>query len=183
MEYSLRAALTAAVFTFATSTQASTFYDWDPDPGNGGVGFLEVGPVADAANFISEPLVDFSFQFSPTGGSVALSDVDTITDPSAVAVVIANLLAIDSMSFSPASTLLSFNEEAAGCLGPDSPVGFCTGVPEQSVILSGQWTLRQAQPPAVPEPTALALFAFGLAALGFHRKNRKYRRSRSTHLT
>ena len=153
------AAAALVIFGWNGLASASTFYDWMPDQGSSGSGFIEFDTSTQSPeNFSGLDPVDFFFDFQAPGVPlVGVDDVLPIEPWAAVTGKITDGLLLQSADwFSSNSTLLSFSETSASCQA--GIVDYDSG----TIFNAGMWVLRHAD---VPEPSTLLLLLIGLTGL------------------
>ncbi len=174
-----------AVLTFFGMTANATivFYDWLPDQGEGGEGYLSLdtsGVSDDPANFTSAPLIELSFQFVATGPEITLADFpDQPRLYTAEDGVITSInMDLFVQEFTDSGELLSyidFTRSIADCSTFGNSTGeltdVCEGIPsDRDYAYGGQWVLRE--PVSVSSPQTAALLLIGLAAITVGRSQR-----------
>ena len=160
--------------SLATSASSATFYDWVPDLGFGGSGFIEFDTSAQtAADFTGLQPVAFTFDFQSNAVPVVtLADLDVPTDTpwdASGGVLIDGELVESGDFFSDTGLQLTFESNSADCFafGSDS----CTGVgPGEDILYNGTWELRTEDVPPIPLPAAAWLFLAALGSLGLVRR-------------
>lgn len=194
MKNFMKVALLTTLFSLTFQANASlVFYDWTPDQGDGGEGFFVLdttGVSDDPANFQGAPLVDFFFQFVPTGPAYTLTDFASrtrrynATDGEIVSFninLIIELYKATSAGPQTLSTAIDFTRSGANCYSvsnPDPTSTFtvygegCVGADSrgEDFNYNGQWTLREPAV-SVSSPQALGLIIFGLILLVFRKQS------------
>ena len=175
---------TAIVMFGSGQIRASINYDWNPNPGFGGTGFITLIPLgvgATDSDFTSSTVTDFTFTFDNGAPTITLSDLMP-TDPLLPHFAIAGVLHwqsgfhSDPATFTDASIVsLVFATGSADYKefnGGDPPLPF----PQE--VLAGSWLLEGtsppiSDPPVIPEPTSLIVWSL-LAVIGLlaHRRRR-----------
>lgn len=147
---------------------ASTFYDWAPDTGSAGSGYMEFDTSGQTpSDFMSLDPIDFAFDFGVSGvPTVDFQDVVTlVTFNAEQGKLISGALGETPDFFNSNSLILSFRVDGAAC----SFTGSATSCSSQTVDLNirqvGMWSLRE-QPAPIPLPAAFPLFACGMGLLG-----------------
>lgn len=166
---------------FVSGAAASTFYDWEPEAGSSGIGFIEFDTSGQmAGDFIDLEPIDFTFDFEDGPGGVpviTLSDLELPSDTSwsASGGVITSGEVFENASFFASTGLsLTFEAAAADCFafGSSSCSQIAPAEPIEDILNSGSWVLRSESVPEIPLPAAAWLFVSALGGLGLVRRLR-----------
>jgi len=153
---------------------AMTFYDWVPDPGSGGSGFMEFDTTGQSPDVFNDlDPIAFTFDFGvPT---IPVLDFNIVTPATpfdaAAGKIAAGQIGIKSELLFDFGRNLIFTPKEAQCVWV---LTVCYGSPpgEPPVALDishfGSWKLRQ-DPPPVPAPASLILFGPAVAGLALMR--------------
>jgi hypothetical protein len=157
---------------FNASLSHAAIYEWVPAPTHGGTGAITLTPGGVSptdTDFTTSTVTDFEFFFDNGAAGISLSDiVMPIGAPSAIGGALYIFLFREAASFTDAR--LVFAAGSADYKNFIEPIFVPALFPVE--VHSGTWVLSSllplpTDPPVVPIPAALPLFATGLGVLGF----------------